>query len=565
MSDESDPNPAPVGASPTEASPDAPHEEAVPESPDPPMSTPSGPGISSVRPNRAGATGGMSITVFGGGFAPGCKVRIDNVETETVFIDPFSIRFEAPAHPSGSALVEVENPDGQKSATAMALHYVPGPAIASVTPHDVPPEGGIDITVEGSGFEEGVTLNLFGVHAPACTRASDSVLIFRAPPRGEAPAEGTLVVTNPDGIATRYEDALFYRALEPHVDRVEPSHAWVSGGKAVSVYGRDFHAACAAELGGARAEVRFQSATHVDIVVPPAAAAGIVNLSILNPDGSSATLEGGFTYERVPAPPKLISITPDRGSTVGREIIRISGDNFTDTMRVRIGEVTSVAKLVGPKIVDVETPARSLPGLVAVELSDAGVTIRSEDAFTYVSPSAPKLVGIDPMTGPAGGGTRVMIDGEGFPKNATVRFGGEAAKHVVVKSTTQIETTTPPSKNAGTVDVEVTSPETGPGVMKSAFRYEATPAPTITSVAPTKGGTGGGTELTVEGKNFAVGVAVTVGKRPAKSVKRISGSILEVKTPEGDDGELADVTVKNPDGKQAVQKRAFQYDARYRG
>jgi len=54
-----------------------------------------------------------------------------------------------------------------------------------------------------------------------------------------------------------------------------------------------------------------------------------------------------------------------------------------------------------------------------------------------------------------------------------------------------------------------------------------------------------------------------VGGLPAKT-KRISGSVLEAYTPGGDDGKLVDVAVKNPDGQQAVQKRAFQYDARYR-
>ncbi len=169
------------------------------------------------------------------------------------------------------------------------------------------------------------------------------------------------------------------------------------------------------------------------------------------------------------------------------------------------------------------------------------------------------------MIGPASGGTKVTIEGEAFPPNAVVRFGGESAKHVVVKNATLIETVAPPAKNAATVDVEVTSPETGPGVMKSAFRYEATPPPSIVSVAPTKGGTAGGTELTIEGKNFAGGATVMIGKLAAKSVRRISGSFLEVKTPEGEDGELCDVVVKNPDGKSASQKRAFQYDARYRG
>ena len=43
-----------------------------------------------------------------------------------------------------------------------------------------------------------------------------------------------------------------------------------------------------------------------------------------------------------------------------------------------------------------------------------------------------------------------------------------------------------------------------------------------------------------------------------------NGRVLEAFTPEGDDGKLVDVAVKNPDGKTAIQKRAFQFDARYR-
>ena len=532
----------------------------------PPLSMkPGGPGISSLKPDRAGMHGGMAITVFGGGFVEGCKAWVDNVATDVTFVDSFSVRFEAPPHPPGRALIEIENPDGQKSNAAVELAYVPGPAISSVTPHFVPPEGGTEITVEGSGFEEGSALSLFGVHAPTFVRASDTVIKFKAPPRGDGPAEGTLVITGPDGISTRYEDALFYRALDPKIERLDPAHAWVSGGKAISVYGKDFHASCVARIGDTLAEVRFQSESHVEVVIPPAEAPGKVTVSIENPDGSIAKADDAFTYERVPAPPKLISITPDKASTAGGTVLRISGDNFTESMRVRIAEVTAVTKFVSAKIVEVEAPPHTLPGAVAVELSESGIVIRSEDALTYFSPKAPKIIGIEPMTGPASGGTKVVIEGDGFPPNASVRFGTESAKHVVVKSTTTIETVAPPSKVASTVDVEVTSAETGPGVKKSAFRYEAVLPPVITSVAPPKGGTGGGTELTVEGKNFAVGATVLFGKKPAKSVKRISGSILEVKSPEGDDGQMVDVVVKNPDGKEAVQKRAFQYDARYRG
>jgi len=122
----------------------------------------------------------------------------------------------------------------------------------------------------------------------------------------------------------------------------------------------------------------------------------------------------------------------------------------------------------------------------------------------------------------------------------------------------------PKASAAGLVDLVVGSSIVGLTISKAAFRYDTIPAPVLSSVAPNRGTTNGGTELGLEGKNFAEGCVVLVGGKPAKT-RRVSGSILEVFTPPGDDGQLVDVAVKNPDGQQAVQKRAFQYDARYRG
>ena len=96
----------------------------------------------------------------------------------------------------------------------------------------------------------------------------------------------------------------------------------------------------------------------------------------------------------------------------------------------------------------------------------------------------------------------------------------------------------------------------------NAFRYDATPAPTLTSVSPNRGGTGG-CEVTLEGTNFLKETSVLFDGKPVKSVKFISKTTIEVKSPPGDNGKMVDVVVRNPDGKEAVQKRAFMYDSRY--
>ncbi len=523
------------------------------------------PGIANFRPAKAATAGGTIVTVFGGGFQDGCRVWLDNLAIATERVDAFCVRFEAPAHPAGIASLEVENPDGLRSGSSSALVFERGPLILDVRPYEVPPEGGVEIFVEGEDFAEGCAVSLFGVHAPVVSLDGPGQLRFTAPPVGEGPYEGSLAVTNPDGLSCRIDHCIIYRALSPCIGAIEPQSGYVSGGKAIEVRGADFHKACRARFGDLPSEVRFKSATLLELVVPPGEDVGPVDIVIENPDGSSATSAQGFVYTPIPAPPKIIRVVPDAGSTVGGLIVRIAGDNFTEATKIRFADVTAVVRFLSSKIIEAELPARAAPGAVDVEAADAGVTIRVEGAFKYVSPEAPKVTGVDPPSGPATGGTKVVIEGEGFLANATVRIGHEAPKHVAIKGSTRIEIVTPPSKSTGVVDVEVSSVDTGPGVMKNGFRYDAVPAPVMLSVAPNRGGTAGGTELTVEGKNFAEGATVILGKKPAKRVKRISGSILEVITPDGDDGEMVDVIVKNPDGREAVAKRGFLYDARYRG
>jgi hypothetical protein len=114
------------------------------------------------------------------------------------------------------------------------------------------------------------------------------------------------------------------------------------------------------------------------------------------------------------------------------------------------------------------------------------------------------------------------------------------------------------------VDVEVAAPGVPRAVLKNGFRYDAVPAPLITSVSPNAGSPGGGTELTISGKNFLKDTAVLIDGKAPRAVKLVDAQTLELKMPPGDPGKMVDVLVRNPDGKEAAQKRAFLYDPRYR-
>jgi hypothetical protein len=78
------------------------------------------------------------------------------------------------------------------------------------------------------------------------------------------------------------------------------------------------------------------------------------------------------------------------------------------------------------------------------------------DDYTYVSPAAPTVSGLNPDHGPTSGGTTVTITGTNLSGASAVAFGTTTlTTGFTVDSATQI-TVTAPSHTAGTVDVRVT-------------------------------------------------------------------------------------------------------------
>jgi len=531
--------------------------------PPPPMMGAPGPVITAARPAKISTSGGTRISLFGANLAEGCRVIVDGDDaTSPRRIDDFSIEIEAPPHAPGATEVAVENPDGQRA--VFQIVYAEGPVIERFSPHEGSPRGGTEVVVEGRGFEEGCTITFFGNRAPEVVFESPTRIRFTTPPQ-EQLFHGELRMTNPDGLSALAADLFTYRLATPYVREVSPATGLIGGSKRISVTGVDFHSGCVARLGNQAATVTFRGPESLELVTPRAAAPGVVDVEIENPDGQIAKLEGGFTYEAEPTPPLLVEVRPDRGYCAGGQVIRLLGDNFEADTIVRIGEVRAVSRTRTRHDIEVELPQRAQPGTVAIELVDRhGVVVRREDAFVYESRPAPRVDGVTPRNGPMVGGTRVVLEGEFFDEHVFVRVGGQTPKRAVVRSSTTIELVTPPSRASGFVDIEVGRGDAGKSVVKNAFRYDPSPAPGIESVAPNKGTVDGGSEVSIEGKNFVADATVLFGGKPVTRVKFVSATTLEVKTPPGKNGDMVDVVVRNPDGKEASAKRAFMYDARYR-
>ena len=152
---------------------------------------------------------------------------------------------------------------------------------------------------------------------------------------------------------------------------------------------------------------------------------------------------------------------------------------------------------------------------------------------------------VTPASGPATGGTSVTIAGSNLTGATAVNFGGAAATSFVVNSASSITAVSPPG-SAATVDVTVTTiGGTSSTAAPDQFTYIA--APTISSVTPNVGPSGGGTNVSIGGANLTGATSVNFGSTPATSFTVNSATSITAVAPAGSSGNV-DIVVTTPGG-----------------
>lgn len=511
-------------------------------------------------PETIAVEGGTVLSIFGTGLDAGSQVFVESHACPVRAVDGDRLEVVCPRVSEGPVVLEVRAPDGQATRVEAVLRARHSPVVLSVTPSEGDLSGGAVLTIVGRHFAPGSRVTFFD-RAPEAKLVSETELQIVCPPR-DVPGTGAVRVHSPEGLTGELRDAFTYKAAEaPAIGSVSPTSAWCSGGLHVTIAGAHFRPGVSVELGGTRARVVSVALDKLVFEVPAVGEVRTVDVVVENPDGQRAVLPASFSFERTPAPPKLIEVMPRTGVRAGGQTLRLVGDNFDERTVVRIGEVTAPVRFLGKTALEVTTPPGAAVGPAVVELSDRqGIVVRFEGLFAYEDRPPPIVASVTPPSGFPG--HRVRIEGHHFGPKVTVRFGRETAPHAIVHDESTLDATVPPSRHPGVVDVTVIS-DGGEGVLKAAFRYETLPAPVIESIAPNAGSPEGGTELSIEGKNFVRTTRVLIGGKPAQSIKLVDATTLEIKTPPGASGQLVDVVVQNPDGAESLKRRAFLYDPRY--
>ena len=233
-----------------------------------------------------------------------------------------------------------------------------------------------------------------------------------------------------------------------------------------SIYGID-----AAGCGLANCPAAWTASIGSPITSSPAVANGEVFVGASDGTLHSFTLPGSSAG----LSPTVQSISPSTGSYKGGTKVTITGSNFDLSSLVQFGGTPAVSQTLisGTELTAISPPGAIGPADVTVSTAAGTSTSVAADIFSYLKGNPPSISSISPTTGPAAGGTQVMIYGVDFDRATTVRFGDLPAASVAVLSGGRLRVIAPPAV-AGTVDVSATT-ENGTSQVSGVDRYTYTP------------------------------------------------------------------------------------------
>ncbi len=212
------------------------------------------------------------------------------------------------------------------------------------------------------------------------------------------------------------------------VERLYPTVGDPEGGERVAIHGEGFAPGAEVFFGEAPAEAILVLDGGQINVTTPAHDPGLVDITVRLPDGQSHVFADGFLYR---GPLAITSISPSTGDRDGGLEVEVRGEGFDAKTRILVGgRLLESPTRESDTLIRGKVPSRLLSERAAVDvIASNGFEQRTlEGAFTYGTPLA--LHGLEPVSGPASGGTQVTLRGRGLSMSTVVRFGDVPAENV---------------------------------------------------------------------------------------------------------------------------------------
>ncbi|MBI3652031.1 MAG: IPT/TIG domain-containing protein [Acidobacteria bacterium] len=543
------------------------------------------PMVNLISPESGTPSGGTSVTISGVGFVPGATVTIGGEQAMDVVVanSGYTITATSPAHVEGRVDITVTNPDLQSATRASSFQYVappPPPTITAITPNNGLTTGGTLVTLSGTDFNYGATVQIGGTLATTITVINPTTITARTPSHSAGAMD--VAVTNYQGPTVTLTGGFTYTppsATAPTLSSVTPNSGSTVGGTSVTLAGSNFVGGATVTFGGVAATgVTVNSATSITATTP-AHAAGAVNVTVTNPDSQSATLTNGFTF-----------VSPSTASDVVL---------YAAEAAVKVGNFSVVSDPTaagGASIYNPDAGAPKLANALASPTSYFEMTFNAEantayrlwvrakadnnspyndsffvqfsdsvdtaNAATYrIGTTNATTVNLEDCSGCGLSGWGWQDNGWGVGVFGPLIYFQNAGTH-----TLRLQ----PREDGFSIDQILLSPQTylnsAPGALKNDTTILAktgappAPAPTVSAVSPNSDVSTGGTSVTISGTNFGTGASVTFGGTAASNINVANSTTITATTPAHAAG-VVNVVVTNPDNQSATLTNGFTYTA----
>lgn len=465
------------------------------------------PTITSISPTTGPTTGNVPITISGQNFAPGSTVTLGGNPVTINSITVSQIVFNLPPSFSGGSNLQVVVYSANQTSAAAFFSYDPPPNITSITPTTGTTEGGITITVNGSGFGVVPVVTIDGTQVSGVS-GTHNQLTFTLP-AGQGKRRGIQVTAS-----GRVSGAAYFDYNAPVVTSVLPTSGPTTGGTLLTINGSNFGTAPIVTFDGSViASIPDATTPHRKIVIttPPGFGAG---KRIIVVAGDQLSNSVNFDYNA----PTIFSVSPVSGPTQGGIAITLSGANFGQSPLVTIGG--SVAPIVTGTDGQLTVTLPAGQGLNReVRVTSNGI-ISAPVFFSY---NAPSLTSIFATNGPTSGGTPITINGSNFGTSPVVTFDGVLVPSVADATVphNKLSITSPPGVGTGRKIAVITGGQISNSL---SFSYDG---PILTGSSSATGPTSGGTSITLTGSNFGLSSTVSIGGANAPLLAgSVEGSLI---------------------------------------
>jgi quinohemoprotein amine dehydrogenase alpha subunit-like protein len=438
--------------------------------------------------------------------------------------------------------------------------------------------GAVNVTVTGDGFLPGARARISGtgVSVVSTTVISATTLEVRVSVGGTAPlGSRDVTVTNTGGAAATCT-ACFTVNARPAVTVVAPGILPRGSAHAtLEVTGSGFQPGASASFSGTGVTVHGAMTTDparltLDVSVDVGAATGGRTLTVVNPDGGTATKAAALTVRALPT---ITTATPNHVRQGQSASVVLNGAGFpidfvTGGGTISFGQDISVGTVV-------RNSATRLTATIAVgpDAAAGQRTIRvvnpdggaADCIGCLVVVADPSVAGAAPAALARGAVTQsVTVHGADFQPGATVRFSGAGVTvgtaTVLDAATIVVPVSVTASSALGARDIVVTNPDTGTATCNGCFTVN--PKPTIGTLSP-NGRPRGSSDSTVQmsGTGFQPGAVVsTSGTGVVATVVSVTPTqiTLSVTVAPGAVTGLRSVTVTNPDAGTVTKANAFR-------